>query len=199
MPNLPDTRLSLIARLADARDHAAWADFVEIYEPAVYGLARKFGLQHVDAQDLAQDVLVSVSKAISSWRPDASRAKFRTWLYTVAKNQALNAIVKQRRTPRVGDTDMGQLIGNLPERSVEDTFDLEYRRNVFLKAASLVSDEVGPKQWQAFWRTSIDGTSVETVVRELEMSVGAIYTAKSRILAKIRAHVVRLMDEAETE
>ena len=40
----PTTRRSLVLRLRDPRDEAAWAEFVEIYEPLVYRLARKKGL-----------------------------------------------------------------------------------------------------------------------------------------------------------
>jgi RNA polymerase sigma-70 factor (ECF subfamily) len=44
MSDAPATRLSLLVRLCDARDDAAWAQFVEIYAPLVYGFARKHGL-----------------------------------------------------------------------------------------------------------------------------------------------------------
>ena len=60
----PETRPSLLVRLRDVSQHEAWTEFVEIYEPLVYRLARKGGLQHADAQDLAQEVFVAVDKAI---------------------------------------------------------------------------------------------------------------------------------------
>ena len=46
--NLPDTRASLILRLPDASDVEAWNEFVEIYRPIVYRVARKKGLQHAE-------------------------------------------------------------------------------------------------------------------------------------------------------
>ena len=44
-----ETRLSLIARLSDHDDVAAWEEFVAIYVPLLYRLARQKGLQHADA------------------------------------------------------------------------------------------------------------------------------------------------------
>ena len=57
MQQIPDTRSSLILRLADNVDGEAWDEFVEIYEPFIYRYARRRGLQDADARELVQDVL----------------------------------------------------------------------------------------------------------------------------------------------
>ena len=57
----PDTRLSLILRLSDPADADAWRDFVSLYEPLIYQLARRKGLQDADARDLCQEVLLAVA------------------------------------------------------------------------------------------------------------------------------------------
>ena len=54
MLSLPDTRHSLLVRLRDTADQAAWQQFAELYEPAILRLARRQGLQHADAADLTQ-------------------------------------------------------------------------------------------------------------------------------------------------
>jgi hypothetical protein len=57
MANAPLTRASLLERLRDLEDEDAWAQFVHLYAPLVYGYFRKRGLQDADAADLTQDVL----------------------------------------------------------------------------------------------------------------------------------------------
>ena len=79
----PDTRNSLIARLVDIGDHEAWREFAELYDPFIYRQARRLGLQHADARELVQEVLISVSKAIRKFEIDPARGRFRTWLYAV--------------------------------------------------------------------------------------------------------------------
>ena len=57
MKEAPETRHSLLLRLQTTCDQQAWDEFVAIYEPLVYRLARAKGLQHADALDLSQEVL----------------------------------------------------------------------------------------------------------------------------------------------
>ena len=54
MAEIPATRPSLLVRLRDARDEAAWRQFVDLYAPLVYGYARKQGLQDADAHRALQ-------------------------------------------------------------------------------------------------------------------------------------------------
>ena len=91
MALLPDTRPSLLLRLPNQADEAAWERFVAMYRPVIVRLAEMKGLAPHDAEDLAQQVLISVSKGIASWEHDPRRARFRTWLARVVRNATLNA------------------------------------------------------------------------------------------------------------
>ncbi|HIF33547.1 MAG TPA: sigma-70 family RNA polymerase sigma factor [Planctomycetes bacterium] len=51
----------------------AWSEFVAIYEPLIYRLARAKGFQHADAQDLTQEVFTTVGGAIDRVDPDSDR------------------------------------------------------------------------------------------------------------------------------
>jgi len=81
------TRPSLLARIKDARDRQAWAEFVEIYAPMVYGFARNQGLQDADAADLTQEVLSAVARSAPRLEYDPARGTFRGWLFTVVRNE----------------------------------------------------------------------------------------------------------------
>ena len=60
-----------------------------------------------------------------------------------------------------------------------------------------VKDEFQPTTWQAFWRTAVEGRAAQEVGAELKMTPGAVYVAKSRVLARLREEVQRLQAEAE--
>ena len=101
------TRPSLLVRIRDARDREAWGQFVEIYAPLVYDLARRRGLQDADAADLTQEVLRSVSGAIGRLDYDPARGTFRSWLFTVTRN-AINTFFESQRQGAAG---IGRFLG----------------------------------------------------------------------------------------
>ncbi len=100
----PETRASLLIRVRDRADQAAWHEFVEIYRPVIPRLARQKGLQEVDAEDVAQQVLVAIAKVVEQREHDPKRAKFRTWLHRVAHNAILNALTRGKPDRGTGDS-----------------------------------------------------------------------------------------------
>src|SRR3979490_797986 len=118
MPQVPETRASLILRLPSSADAEAWHEFVSIYEPFVYRFARRGGLQDADARELVQNVLLSVARAVGRWRPDGDRGKFRTWLFRIARNQLIDASRKRHGAAAArGGTTMLGVLDQLPASS----------------------------------------------------------------------------------
>ncbi len=184
----PDTRHSLIARLSDRQNVEAWEQFSAIYQPLVYRLGRTKGLQDADAQEVAQEVMVAVSRAVDHWEPEKGR--FRDWLFKIARNMTINFLTRPKHRPiGSGDSAIAAVLENQCERASRESslFHLEYRRAVFHWAARQVKEQSRTKTWTAFWQTTVQSRPVQQVADELEMTVGAVYIARSRTLAKLRA------------
>jgi RNA polymerase sigma-70 factor (ECF subfamily) len=200
MAEPPLTRVSLLTRLKDGEDTDAWVEFVRLYGPVVYGFARKRGLQDADAADLMQEVLRSVARNAVKLEYDPSRGTFRGWLYTITRNKIYNFLTAQKNRPRAtGDEGSRERLDGLPARESDrpDDWELEYQRRLSAKAMDRVKGEFQPNTWTAFWGTAVEGRAAQEVGTELKMSPGAVYVAKSRVLARLRDEVQRLQAEAE--
>lgn len=193
MTGPPATRPSLLIRLRSPRDERAWVEFVEIYEPLVYRLARRGGLQGADADDLTQDVFRAVAGAIDRWDPDPARGSFRSWLFRIARNLIVNLLSARRRHSAgygAGDTDMVALLEARPALGEDSAlFDVEYRRRLFTWATERVRGSFHETTWQAFWRTGVDGQDVHSVGESLGLTPGAVYVARSRVMARLRREI----------
>lgn len=190
MDESPETRRSLIVRLGDAEDSRAWHEFVTLYEPLVLRLARRKGLQDADARDVCQDVFRAVAGAVHRWDP--ARGSFRGWLSAIVRNLLVNFLSRGGRQPRgSGRTSMIALLEASPTEDPSATalFEREHRRRLFQWACEEVRRESTSSAWRAFEQTAIEGRGPVDVAAELGTSVGAVYVARSRILAKIRRKI----------
>jgi RNA polymerase sigma-70 factor (ECF subfamily) len=192
MTQLPTTRFTLLARLREPANQIAWEEFVAVYEPAVYGFARKKGLQDADARDLCQDVLRAVALAIERWDLDRNRGSFRGWLFRIARNMLINFVTSRKvRDRNAGDSEVQRMLTEAPARGADDSalYEAEYRRQIFVWAAEAVRGEFAESTWQAFWRTAVDGCDTKSVAAELDISTGAVYIARSRVIARLRERI----------
>ena len=113
MSEFPDTSHSLIARLKDQRDAASWAEFLAIYQPVVFRMARRRGLQTADAQDVIQQVFLSIAHAIDNWEAADGRPPFRAWLTTIARNAITKSFRRRLRDVSSGSSSVGELLNEL--------------------------------------------------------------------------------------
>jgi RNA polymerase sigma-70 factor (ECF subfamily) len=191
MPEFPDTRTSLIAQVQSLDDGQAWREFVAIYRPVVYRLARRRGLQHADAEDLAQRVLLAVRNSIGRWEADPVRGRFRSWLATIARNAIISALMRRPPDVGVGGTSVLELLQEQPEtdRQTQENLQREHRRSLFRWAAQRIRGEFRDATWQAFWLTTVEGMAVQEAAAALGKSAGAIYAARSRIMRRLKEEI----------
>ena len=91
----PETRDSLLLQVQDPSNRDAWEMFAQIYRPVIFRIAKARGLQHADAQDLSQQVLIAGAGAIGDWEKRDKSTRFRNWLSRVTKNAILNALTRR--------------------------------------------------------------------------------------------------------
>ena len=119
MDDLPETSVTLIGRVCDPSDEEAWRRFAGLYRPIIIRMAKRRGLQESDAEDVAQRVLMGVSRAIHSFEVGPDKPPFRAWLSRIATNAILNALSRKPPDRGTGDSDVGDLLAKVPDNRAD--------------------------------------------------------------------------------
>ncbi len=192
------TRASLLVRLRDGSDAEAWQEFVRLYGQVIYGFARKRGLQDADSADLMQDVLRSVLSAADRLEYNPARGTFRGWLFTVTRNKVFNFLESRRhRVQGSGDSRVQQRLEQhaFDGHDLVDDWEADYQRTVAAQAMERVRSEFQPATWNAFVQTAVEGRSPTQAASNVGLSVGAVYVAKSRVIARLRQEIERMQGD----
>ena len=198
MQESPATRASLLVRLRDGGDTEAWREFVHLYAPIIYGFARKRGLQDADAADLMQEVLRSVSLAAKRLEYDPARGSFRGWLFTVTRNKVFNFLEsRSRRVLGSGDSRVQQRLEQQADSdgALSAEWEANYQRTMANQAMERVKGEFQAATWNAFIQTAVEGRTPAQVASRVGLSVGAVYVAKSRVIARLRQEIERMQGD----
>lgn len=187
----PETRMSLIGRLADGEDMAAWQQFESSYQAAIYRYARSRGLHPDESMDVVQEVLVAVHKQAAKWVPSGRAGSFRTWLAEVARRITMQILRQRDRIGRGTGGSSAYAALTETSKTTEQPDTDEHSWNFYCVAA-IVERETNPVHWQAFWMTAIEGKNADEVAAKLNMRPGTVYSAKCRVLSRLKKAVEQL-------
>jgi RNA polymerase sigma-70 factor (ECF subfamily) len=195
-PSVEPTRPSLLLRVRNLGDQASWQEFVELYGPLVLRVLLRMGMAYQDALDLQQDVMQVVMNRIARkpFQYDPSKS-FRAWLSKVARHRAYRHFHEQaRKAAAPGGSCNLAIVAGIADSgpAIEAWVEEEHRRRVLEIAMKRVRAAVQPLTWEAFRRSVFDGLPPETVAEQLQTTVGNVYVAKSRVLARLREAVEQI-------
>jgi RNA polymerase sigma factor (sigma-70 family) len=194
MSDLDKTSQSLLARIRDPKDEAAWSTFVEVYSPFVYRFIRRRGVQPADAADVAQDVMQTVFRSLDQFEHAQHEGSFRKWLTTIIRSRLSDNLSQRlRQAAGSGDTEVLGMLAEHPapiEECTED--DREYQQCLFGWAANSIRCKFQESTWKAFWLTYVDGMRCEDAAEELGLSIESVYMARGRVLSRLRQKIREL-------
>lgn len=180
------TSQSLIARVR-GREQDAWHRFVELYEPLVKYWCRKAGLKNSDAADLSQEVFQAVAKSIGKFSHDQPGATFRGWLRTIFRRRLADFLERRNKSPHAaGGTGAWERLAEIAADDETDAEETSITSGIFHRVLDFIQAEFQETTWRAFWLTTVEERSAAEVARVLEISPGAVHTAKWRVLRRVR-------------
>lgn len=198
--DLLPTRCSLLSRLKDWDNQDSWRDFFNTYWHLIYSVARKAGLDEVEAQDAVQDTITTVAKEMKGFRYDKSKGSFKGWLKVITKRRVADIL---RRRYRAGagvnisaDATSVQAqmaaMGNADQDLVDQVWDDEWKRELLQTAVTRVKGRISPAQFQIFELHDLKECPISEVMEALKMSRIAVFVACHRVRKLLKQEVIRL-------
>jgi RNA polymerase sigma-70 factor (ECF subfamily) len=196
---MPSTHVSLIDH-AQSGSARGWGRLVETYQPIVYRYLRREGVAHDDASDLTQDVLTVLVRELETFQHNGRTGGFRRWLRQITIHRLLMyRRSRKRREVATGGSSFLQQLQEFASDECElaDSWDREFDRALLKDLFERVESEFEPTTMAAFRMLAIQQESPEAVAAELGLSVGAVYSAKSRVLRRLRQAADALKESGE--
>lgn len=179
----PDIRLML--RVRDADDQSAFAELVERFQHRLVGVMNHLLGRSDEAEDLAQEVFLRVYRTRSRYTP---KAKFSTWLFTIANNLALNALRDRQRKHNV-PLDVKDS-GPMPSPQYEDqrlrppTHNLAQQELASIVRVAL--DDLNERQRMAVVLNKFEDMGYAEIAEVMGLTSKAVKSLLSRARGKLR-------------
>jgi len=178
-------------------ERRAWERMTQLYTPLVTHWSQSAKLQEADVADVVQEVFQAVAKDVHQFRTGDGMPPFRGWLYGITRHKICDHF-RRRETqpPGQGGSNSQAQWAELPESESSEDSEAEAITSpdsIAFRALQLIKTDFQDATWRAFWRSTIDEQKPVDVANELGLSVGAVYTAKSRVLAHLRSEFAGLL------
>jgi RNA polymerase sigma-70 factor (ECF subfamily) len=194
-----ETSLSLLNRLRSSPESESWDRLVGLYSPLIRSWLRRYDVQDSDANDLVQEVLLAVSKDLAKFEHAGQPGAFRSWLKAILVNR-LRCFwrARDRRPQARGDSDIDGRLALLddPASEMSRIWNQQHDQFVLRQLLALVEPQFSANTWQAFQLVALKGKPADVVAKELEISVNAVFIAKSRVLSRLRKEADGLVESS---
>ncbi|MCG3125658.1 MAG: hypothetical protein CHACPFDD_00483 [Phycisphaerae bacterium] len=172
------TRKSLLVRVRDPSDEAAWREFSDQYRELLERYCRARGLQAADVDDVCQLAFVNLLRSLRAFEYDPARGRFRHFLGRIVRNAIHTHFSRPGRAHPALDTTILAAIPDEPEQDAsweQEWMDQHYRR-----AMRAVRESFDARSVEVF-DALLSGSTVEAVAAARGMSDQAVYKIKQRI------------------
>ncbi len=196
-PVSPSTRTSLLSKVRNAQDHAAWREFETRYREMLVRFCRKRGLQHVDAEDVVQQVFVNLAKSLPGFIYDPARGRFRDYLFRCTRNVIWLWSRRPNGRPIALDSNVGTL-QSTDEPSPEESalWHEEWVSHHYRLAMETVRSSFDPQSVEVFMR-NVAGEGVTELAEAYGITETAVYSLRKRIRIRLQELVTTQVNDED--
>ncbi len=173
----PEALSGFLEAVAKDRDRSAFAALFDYFAPRIKGFIRKRGVEAAQAEDLAQDVMMTVWKRAALYKREHGSVS--TWIFTIARNRHIDVIRRERR-PEIDHDDPSLVKDPIPEGEAALS---QAQISARLRAAI---DDLPPDQVVVLKKNFFEDKPHSEIALELGLPLGTVKSRVRLALAKLR-------------
>ena len=207
-PMAPDdsltTRRTLLSRLRNLEDQESWRTFFDRYWELLYNVAKRSGLGEPEAQDVVQETVIAVAKAMPDFRYDPARGSFKQWLLRIAGRRIIDQLRRKYRQPPRAEVELdaldeaettAALISGPAAEQVQAAWEEEWERRILAEAITRVRRTANPKHFQIFDYCVLKDWPASKTAALLQLNAAQVYLAKHRVSQAVKRAARAIRDE----
>lgn len=191
--HLDSTHPSLLERLRDFGDHAAWREFDVRYRKLILRYCQRRGLQPADAEDIRQVAVIALARSLDRfvYRPELGR--FRDYLGTIVKNLIHNRHSRAARSAELPLSDAAELLAPAQSDEVwEEEWTLHHYRTAMQKVR-----ETFQSRSVLMFDALLQGRPVDDVASDFHTTHDVVYKVKQRVRERLEQLIREQLQEEE--
>jgi RNA polymerase sigma factor (sigma-70 family) len=181
------TRPSLISRLKQECNEDSWEEFFSLYSGLIYQLARRHELPDSEAEDVVQETMLKVIKAMKTFTYDPQQGSFKSWLMTITRRSIIDHFREQKQVEQAR-----AVTEPVSTAEFEQQWDEDWQFVVADEALRRVRESVTPRLFQIFHTYVIQGRSATQTSRMLRVTLAGVYLAKFKVQRLLAREVKKL-------
>ena len=193
-----NTSHTLLKQVTGDSSEESWQRFADTYRPLIYSIVVRCGVRHEDAEELVQDVLVKVWKALDSFVYQPERCKFRTWLSRVKKNATLSFLDLKAQRNRAQNLDDGEthILSLATAPALDQSEETEWMIFIASRALENLRKVFSDLHLSCYTQT-LEERSVEEIAEDLGIKENTVYVYRKKVQQAMSREVARLNAELD--
>lgn len=177
------TQPSLLSRVRDASDGAAWREFDVKYRELILRYCRARGVSVTDAEDVRQIAMTNLAKSLRGFQYDRERGRFRSYLGQVVRSAMRRHFSRPETRHRT--LDSVALAVTAGEDAADDVWEREWMRHHYRLAMATVRRGFERRSVEMFDRL-LGGDAVAQIAKDYATSEQAVHKVKQRVRDRLK-------------
>lgn len=187
-----NTKQTLLMKLQTKQDDQSWEEFTGYYKGYIYAVLKSFILSNDECDDLVQDILLKVWKALPDYNYEKEKCRFRTWLAVIIKNTAKNHFRRRNKFQNSQEFEASKVSdGMMTESEIDKIAEDEWKAYIGKMAWDKIKPELSELAIDIF-EESLKGHRSKELADRFDLAISSVRVYKMRVRKALHKEISRL-------